>query len=190
MEAWKKKNPEMDITKSEVVKLNAMFPSIEKMDSSALSSLSECEHLSLSTNQIEKMVALPGCASLKTLSLSRNNIKKIEKLEDVASTLEQLWLSYNSIDKLSGLENLSRLTTLYMSNNAIKEIAELDRIAHLTSLKDIVFLGNPIHTDHLDTYRADVIRRLPGLTNWKLDGELVTKEEIDAAKSDGAAAAE
>ena len=39
-------------------------------------------------------------AALKTLSLARNLIRKIEGLEPVAGTLEQLWLSYNQLERL------------------------------------------------------------------------------------------
>lgn len=40
-------------------------------------------------------------------------------------------------------------------------------------LEDLLFMGNPIHENFADeiSYRAEVIRRLPGLK--KLDGELV-----------------
>lgn len=163
------------------------------MDSVNLGQLAECEQLSLSTNQIEKMVPLPGCKNLKILSLSRNNIKKIEKLDDICDTLEELWLSYNSIEKLSGLENATKLRVLYLSNNEIKSFDELERISHLTQLKDILLLGNPIQTQlssDLSEYRRQVIRRLPNLKNWKLDGEIVTKEEIKGAFSTGDNAAE
>lgn len=57
-------------------------------------------YLSLSSNNIDKINALAGLEKLKTLSLGRNLIKKIENLDTVANTLEELWLSYNQLDKL------------------------------------------------------------------------------------------
>lgn len=54
--------------------------------------------------------------------------RQIEKLDDVAETLEELWISYNQISALDGLSNLSHLTRLYISNNAIKNWAELDKL--------------------------------------------------------------
>ena len=58
--------------------------------------------------------------NLRSLSLGRNVIKKIEKLDGLAGTLEELWISYNLISSLDGLQALQKLTTLYMSNNAVK----------------------------------------------------------------------
>lgn len=65
---------------------------------------------------------------LKILSLGRNLIKKIEKLEDVAGSLEELWISYNQISSLDGLQACTNLTTLYISNNIIKSWSELDKL--------------------------------------------------------------
>lgn len=59
-----------------------------------------CRHLSLSTNNIEKIAGLTGLDNLRVLSLGRNVIKKLEQLEPVAGTLEELWLSYNVLEKL------------------------------------------------------------------------------------------
>ena len=57
-------------------------------------------HLSLSTNNIDKIAALSGLDNLEILSLGRNQLKKIENVEPVAATLKQLWISYNLLDKL------------------------------------------------------------------------------------------
>jgi len=74
------------------------------------------------------MGSFAGMTKLQTLSLGRNKIKKIEKLEDVALTLKHLWISYNQISSLEGLSCLKKLTTLYMSNNAIKSFSELNHL--------------------------------------------------------------
>lgn len=74
------------------------------------------------------MIALPGMKSLRVLSLGRNQIRRIEKLEDVAETLEELWLSYNLITSLSGINILRNLTTLYMSNNKISNWSEIQKL--------------------------------------------------------------
>lgn len=95
------------------------------MDKS-FATLKQCEKLSLSTNAIDRLGNLSGMTNLKILSVGRNNIKKIEKLEEVASSLEQLWISYNQISTLEGLASLEKLNTLYMSNNAIKSFSDLN----------------------------------------------------------------
>lgn len=71
-------------------------------------------------------------ASLRILSLGRNNIKKIEKLDDVSGSLEELWLSYNLIEKLDGLAACKKLRVLYISNNKIANFAELNKLVCLS----------------------------------------------------------
>lgn len=130
---------------AEYVKLYCQQPPIMKMDAS-LNTLKNCERLALSTNCIDRIIPLTGMSRLKILSLGRNQIKKIEKLEDVAGrvrfeyhslaaiyctcigTLEELWISYNQIATLDGLSGLTNLTTLYISNNLIKQWSELDKL--------------------------------------------------------------
>ena len=55
-------------------------PLIQKMDGT-LGTLKKCKHLRLSTNSIDKITALGGMDSLHTLSMGRNQLKKIEGLE-------------------------------------------------------------------------------------------------------------
>uniref|UniRef100_A0A8C0G690 Dynein light chain 1, axonemal n=1 Tax=Chelonoidis abingdonii TaxID=106734 RepID=A0A8C0G690_CHEAB len=68
------------------VKLYAQIPPVEKMDAS-LSTLGNCEKLSLSTNCIEKIANLNGLKNLRILSLGRNNIKNLNGLR----TLRHGW---------------------------------------------------------------------------------------------------
>ena len=68
---------------------------------------------------------------MRILSLGRNNIKRIQGLEEVSATLEELWLSYNQIEKLEGLSSLNKLVTLYMSNNKVKSWDEVSKLAQL-----------------------------------------------------------
>ena len=105
---------------------------------------------------------------------------QIEKLEDVATTLEQLWISYNQIASLDGINCCSQLTTLYISNNLIKTWSELDKLAGLANLRDVVFVGNPIYDEMpRDQARLEVIRRLPQVA--KIDDVMVKPMERDAA---------
>ena len=88
-------------------------------------------HLSLATNQIEKISNLNGLNSLKILSLGRNNIKKLEGLDAVGDTLEELWISYNQIERLNGIECCKKLKIVYASNNKIKAWDGVDRLVSL-----------------------------------------------------------
>lgn len=146
-----------------------------------LNELTACTHLSLSTNAIDRIQPLPGLKNLKILSLGRNQIKKVEKLDDVAKTLEQLWISYNQIEKLDGFAQLQELKILYMSNNNIKNFDELLKLRDLPNLDELLLIGNPCYDDiSVEERRKEVIRRLPNLK--KLDGEIVTLAEKEAAE--------
>ena len=61
------------------------------------------------------LLLVPGLKNLRILSISRNAIKKIEKLDDVAGTLTEIWASYNFVSNLDGLHNLTNLEVLYVS---------------------------------------------------------------------------
>ncbi|KAK9908456.1 hypothetical protein WJX75_008207 [Coccomyxa subellipsoidea] len=163
------------------VDLTAQVPPIDKMDAS-LGVLKSCEHLSLSTNNIEKLAGLNSLPKLKVLSLGRNQIKKLEALDGVAETLQELWISYNLLEKLAGVEKLVNLRVLWMSNNKVKDWAELDRLAASAHLEDLLLLGNPLNpAPGSPEYRMEVLKRLPGLK--KLDGVPVDPEERESAKA-------
>ncbi len=113
---------------------------INKLDG-GLATLKNCERLALSTNQIDRMAPFTGMEKLRILSLSRNALKKIERLEDVADTLEELWLSYNLIASLDGLAACGNLQVLYLANNKIGDWAELDKLAGMANLREVLFFG-------------------------------------------------
>lgn len=178
IKAWEAKNA-ATAEESLVIKLYCQMPPIAKLDNS-LNSLKNCEQLALSTNAIDRLIPLSGMKKLRILSLGRNQIKKIEKLDDLADTLEELWLSYNVIATLDGLSGLTNLTTLYVSNNLIKSWDELDKLASLPMLRDVLFTGNPIY-DNLskEDARLNVLKRIPKVA--KIDGDMVKQTEREAA---------
>ncbi|XP_036981404.1 dynein light chain 1, axonemal isoform X1 [Acanthopagrus latus] len=161
---WEEKSGEK-VSEATAIKLYGQVPPIEKMDAS-LSSLMNCEKLSLSTNCIEKITNLNGMKNLRILSLGRNNIKALTGLEAVGDTLEELWISYNLIEKLKGIQCMKNLKVLYMSNNLVKEW-------------DLVFVGNPLEEKHSTEgiWMDEASKRLPNLK--KLDGTPVIKQEED-----------
>ena len=155
------------------------LPSIKKMDNT-LNLLAACEHLSLSTNAIDRIQPLPGLKNLKILSLGRNLLKRIDNLSDNANTLEELWLSYNQIDKLEGLTGMRKLRVLYLSNNAIKNFDELIKLRELPALEDLLLLGNPCYEGLTkEQRRIEVLKRVPKIK--KLDGTVVSDTEREAA---------
>ena len=124
---WEAKTGQVAAEAKEV-SLICQIPFIDKMDDS-LNNLENCEKLSLSTNQIERIINLPKLKNLKILSLGRNNIKRIVGLDEIGQTLEQLWVSYNQIEKLEGLNPCIKLQILLMTNNRIKVWDEVGKLA-------------------------------------------------------------
>merc|ERR1711865_1129903 len=156
------------------VKLYGQLPPITKMDPAALSTLKECKHLALSSNNIDKIGNLAGMEKLVVLSLGRNNIKKLENLDGLGARLEQLWISYNIISSLAGIEKLRVLKVLFISNNKISDFKEVNRLAELSStLEEVVLFGNPLHMGIIGkdgelAWADQVLTALPTLK--KLDG--------------------
>ncbi|XP_006632746.2 dynein axonemal light chain 1 isoform X1 [Lepisosteus oculatus] len=178
---WEEKAGEK-VGEAKAVKLYGQIPPIEKMDAS-LSTLVNCEKLSLSTNCIEKIANLNGLKNLRILSLGRNNIKNLNGLEAVGDTLEELWISYNLIEKLKGIHVMKKLRVLYMSNNLVKEWGEFIKLADLPALVDLVFVGNPLEEKYSaeGNWIEEATKRLPKLK--KLDGNPVIKQ--DEEEGDG-----
>mgnify|MGYP006174186989 CR=1 FL=1 len=174
LKAWAEENKEAP-EDAKIVKLYAQMPPISKLDNK-LNDLKNAVHLSLSTNTIDRINVALALPKLRILSLGRNNIKKIEKLEQCSGTLEELWLSYNAISILDGVDSLSKLTTLYMSNCKLHSWDELNKLSGLTELRDVLFVGNPFY-DGLtpEQQRVEVLKRLPQLA--KIDGVMVTPAE-------------
>mmetsp|Transcript_18701 Transcript_18701/g.47325 ORF Transcript_18701/g.47325 Transcript_18701/m.47325 type:complete len:192 (-) Transcript_18701:546-1121(-) len=169
-------------SEAEVVKLYCQIPPIAKLDNS-LNNLVKCEHLALSTNAIERLIPLGGMTRLRTLSVGRNNIKKIEKLDENAGTLNELWASYNQVSALDGVATLTNLETLYLSNNQIAKWEELEKLAPCTKLKDILLVGNPIYDDiPYEDARVKVLKHMSANTNLvKIDNILIKPREREAA---------
>ncbi|XP_062433867.1 dynein axonemal light chain 1 isoform X1 [Rhea pennata] len=174
---WEEKTGQK-ASEAKEVKLYGQIPPVERMDES-LSTLVNCEKLSLSTNCIERIANLNSLKNLRILSLGRNNIKNLNGLEAVADTLEELWISYNFIEKLRGIRVMKKLKVLYMSNNLVKDWAEFVRLSELPLLEDLVFVGNPLQekyaSDQKNSWIEEATKRVPKLK--KLDGILVIKQE-------------
>lgn len=180
LEEWQEKNGKNPAEEADI-NLTFRNPPLDRIDSVTLSTLTNCRYLRLSTNAITAMVPITGLKYLETLSLGRNQIKKIIGLDEVGATLKNLWLSYNNIDSLSSLSCCVVLQHFYIAHNKIKDWAELDKLKDLKTLQFCVFLGNEIYDKAgSDTEaRLAVIRKLPQLTS--LDGKS-TFEELTKIK--------
>ncbi|KAL7740896.1 hypothetical protein ACLKA6_014058 [Drosophila palustris] len=169
---WEEKNKQEAITATEIG-LQFQYPPIEKMDAQ-LSTLVECQKLSLSSNMIEKISGISGMKNLRVLCLARNYLKNLNGIESLGETLEELWVSYNNIEKIKQIESMKALKVLYISQNVIKDWAEFMRIGVPPGLSEITFTGNPLY-ENMDpaNFLAEAIRRLPNLK--KLDGEPIIR---------------
>lgn len=168
------RNPQkVKAEEAQQVKLYFMIPPISKMDPAALCTLKACEHLALSSNNIDKIANLGGMESLRILSIGRNNIKKLENLDAISDRLEELWMSYNPCASLGGIEKMQNLRVLYIGNCKVSDRKEFMRLTDLPKLEEIVFFGNPIHKEVVAKdgelgWAAWVMEILPDLR--KLDG--------------------
>ncbi|XP_059170355.1 dynein axonemal light chain 1-like isoform X2 [Physella acuta] len=131
---------------AKVVKLIARIPFIDKMDAS-LSQLEACEHLSLSTNKIEKIANLNGLKHLRVLSIGRNSLKSLAGIEACNDTLQELWCSYNQIDRFKGITGMKKLKVLFMAHNKVSDLAEVGKLSGISTLEDVLLIGNPIEEE-------------------------------------------
>lgn len=94
----------------------------------------------------------------------------------MADTLEELWMSYNFIEKLKGINVLKKLRVFYLSNNLVKDWVEFNRLQEVTTLEELLFVGNPLcESMEESVWKVEAAKRLPFLK--KLDGEPVVREE-------------
>ncbi|KAL6602572.1 hypothetical protein U3516DRAFT_801711 [Neocallimastix sp. 'constans'] len=78
------------------------------------------------------------------LSLSTNNIEKINGLDAISETLEELWIYYNLIEKYNGIECCKKLKVFYASNNKVKAWEGIACVSSLSELEDVLLSGNPL----------------------------------------------
>ena len=176
---WEQKTGQSPADVTELV-LTCQLPTpIDRLDDS-LNMFENIEKLSLSTNAIERMVALPKLKNLKILSLGRNNIRRFQGLEDIGQTLQELWISYNQIEKLD-LQPCVQLHTLLMSNNRIKTWDEFAKLQTLQNIKTVLFIGNPVYAGlEKDEAIPKVVKKIPQIET--VDSKLITAAIRQAAE--------
>ncbi|XP_075246498.1 uncharacterized protein LOC142339996 isoform X2 [Convolutriloba macropyga] len=134
--------PEPNYREDAHIKMWGMIPPISKMDNNLALIAPNCERLSLSTNQIEKIQNITSFKKLKSINLSRNNLKNLMGLEAVGDTLEELFCSYNLIEKLKPVVNLKKLRKLFLSCNLVRDWNEVVKLAELHELVELNMFGN------------------------------------------------
>lgn len=101
----------------------------------------------------------------------------------MADTLEELWMSYNFIEKLKGINVLKKLRVFYLSNNLVKDWVEFNRLQEVTTLEELLFVGNPLSESMEESvWKLEAAKRLPFLK--KLDGETVIREEAPSTEQE------
>lgn len=149
--------------------------------------------LLLDYNNISEITGLEQCTQLKHLSLRRNKIRNIERIDtlplqhlDLSGNLitrieniqhnrglASLDLSSNSIRSLEGIEDHPMLTTINLEGNQIMDVKELRWLVNLPLLSSLDLLRNPIQ--NMPHYREVVIFNIISLVS--LDGTPVTAEQ-------------
>jgi dynein light chain 1 len=185
---WTKAHPDQRLEEVEEISLQFQAPPIKTM-TERLAQLANCKKLSISTNNIEEIGFLPP--RVEILAIGRNMLKRLDKIDRAAATLQQLWMSYNNVKSFAPLVACKRLRVLYAAYNNIDKLSEIDRLGQLPNLEDIVLIGNPIMLDltKKGTYRTEMVKRLKKLQ--VLDGVSGINRDDDAggAAPGGASAA-
>ncbi|OHS95549.1 dynein light chain [Tritrichomonas foetus] len=171
LQAWAQAHPDQRLEEVEEIYLQFQTPPIKVM-SDKLAQLANCKKLSISTNNIEEISFLPP--RIEILAIGRNMLKRLDKIDRAAATLQQLWMSYNNVKTFAPLIACKRLRVLYAAHNNIDKLSEIDRLGQLPNLEDIVLIGNPIYNDlqKKGTYENEIIKRLKKLQ--VLDGKALT----------------
>ena len=168
---WVKQHPDQRLDEVEEISLQFQAPPIKTL-SDRLAQLTNCKKLSISTNNIEEIGWLPP--RLEILAIGRNLLKKLDKIDKVAGSLQQLWMSYNNVKSLAPLVACKKLRVLYAAHNNIDKLSEIDRLSQLPNLEDLVLIGNPLYIDlnKKGTYKTEIIKKLKKLQ--VLDGQALT----------------
>ncbi|GAB1609713.1 leucine-rich repeat and guanylate kinase domain-containing protein, partial [Argonauta hians] len=142
------------------LKLTTLYA--DRNEISEIKGLSQCErlyYLSLSYNNISRIENL-DYLPLQYLNLSNNRIEKIENLETLAN-LREINLSDNQISSLKGLKGHHYLEVINVNNNQINSTDEILHINSLLLLRIFTILGNPIeNTPNFQKFVLYHIQRL------------------------------
>ena len=155
----------------EEIHLQFHHPPITTM-TDRLQQLTSCKKLYLSTNNISDIGPLPQ--RIEILSIGRNSLTSLKKIDRAASTLTELWASYNNIKDITPLAQCKKLRVVYLGYNKLSVTTSVDPLAQLPALEDLLLLGNECVAkiqDKTKNYRMEMVRKCKKLTI--LDGKAV-----------------
>ncbi len=129
-----------------LILLGVLEPTISSISNLQKDSLIHVEKLYLNGNEITKIKNLND---LNVLSLSKNQIEKILGIEHLKH-LTFLYLSNNKITEIKGIPSLTNLIELNLNDNYITEIKGLQNLTKLKELnsQSIKWEGG-LHSDFL-----------------------------------------
>ena len=159
----------------EEIHLQFSHPPITTM-TDRLQQLSSCKKLYLSTNNIVDIGPLPQ--RIEILSIGRNSLTSLKKIDRAASTLTELWASYNNIKDITPLAQCKKLRVVYLAYNKLSVTTSVDPLAQLPALEDLLLLGNECVAkiqDKTKNYRMEMVRKCKKLT--MLDGAPISPED-------------
>nr|AGM32438.1 dynein light chain [Coptotermes formosanus] len=191
---WAKAHSDTRLEEVEEMSLQFQAPPIKQM-TERLAQLASCKKLSISTNNIEEIGFLPP--RIEILAIGRNLLKRLDKIDRAAATLQQLWMSYNAVKTFAPLVQCKRLRVLYAAWNLIDKVSEIDRLGTLPNLEDLNLTGNAVRIDlekkggggpaGIKYYQGEVRRRIKSLK--VLDGHAFTGGEGGADGGTGSVSA-
>ncbi|KAG9407163.1 hypothetical protein AC1031_001863 [Aphanomyces cochlioides] len=138
-------------------------------------------NLNLSSNAIREMDCdLSMLPYVSRLNLNHNQLSSVPStLAAHLPHLTQLLLGHNQFSSLESLRQMKTLTVLDLSFNSIAHFDQLDYLKDLPLLAQLTLQGNS-KLDQADSYRLEVIQRLPQLVS--LDNVEITPREREAAR--------
>ena len=155
----------------EEIHLQFSHPPITTM-TDRLQQLTSCKRLYLSTNNISDIGPMPQ--RIEILSIGRNSLTNLKKIDRAASTLTELWASYNQIKDITPLAQCKKLRVVYLAYNKLNVTTSVDPLAQLPALEDLLLTGNECVgkiQEKTKNYRMEMVRKCKKLT--VLDGKAV-----------------
>ncbi|TYZ67837.1 hypothetical protein PybrP1_004917 [[Pythium] brassicae (nom. inval.)] len=145
----------------------------------ALADFANLARLNVSDNAIASVDGVDAFEQLEELSLSRNQLKRIDSPLFSLLSLRRVDLSGNFIAHIpKGFAALEQLEVLHLAGNSLSVLKEVEPLSKLANLYECSFAANPFCK--LPTYKEFVICKLPSLE--KLDDAAITELARDKSR--------